>query len=81
MAKALVSDELWEQIEPLLPPEPARPKGGHPRIPVRQVLAGILFVLETAVPWEDLPQEMGCGSTTPVTPGRPPFAGAIVAAV
>ena len=62
MAKALVSDELWEQIEPLLPPEPPKPKGGRPRIPDRQVLTGVLFVLKTGIPWEDLPQEMGCGS-------------------
>ncbi len=62
MAKVLVSDELWEQIEPLLPPEAPKPKGGRPRIPARQVLAGILFVLKTGIPWEDLPQEMGCGS-------------------
>jgi transposase len=26
------------------------------------VLTGILFVLQTAIPWEYLPQEMGCGS-------------------
>jgi transposase len=25
-------------------------------------LAGILFVLRTGLPWEDLPQELGCGS-------------------
>ena len=62
MAKPLVSDEVWECIEPLLPPEPPKPKGGRPRIPARQVLVGILFVLKTGIPWEDLPQEMGCGS-------------------
>ena len=62
MAKTLVSDELWEVIEPLLPPEPPKPKGGRPRIPDRQVLTGVLFVLKTGIPWEDLPQEMGCGS-------------------
>ncbi len=62
MAKPLLSDELWEQIEPLLPPEPHKPKGGRPRIPDRQVLTGILFVLRTGIGWEDLPQEMGCGS-------------------
>jgi transposase len=28
MSKELVSDELWEIIEPLLPPEPPKPKGG-----------------------------------------------------
>jgi transposase len=27
MAKELVSDELWEVIEPLLPPEPPKPQG------------------------------------------------------
>ena len=62
MAKALVSDELWEMIEPLLPPEPPKPKGGRPRIPNRKALTGVLFVLKMGIPWEDLPQEMGCGS-------------------
>jgi transposase len=62
MAKPLVSDDLWTIIEPLLPPEPPKPKGGRPRIPDRAVLAGILFVLQTGIPWEMLPQEMGCGS-------------------
>ncbi len=62
MAKVLVSDELWELIEPLLPPEPPKPKGGRPRVPARKVLAGILFVLKTGIPWADLPREMGCGS-------------------
>jgi hypothetical protein len=42
MAKALVSDELWELVEPLLPPEPRKPKEGRPRIPDWQVLTGIL---------------------------------------
>jgi len=26
------------------------------------VLTGILFVLQTGIPWEYLPQEMGCGT-------------------
>ena len=62
MAKELVSDELWAVIEPLLPPDPPRPKGGRKRLPNRKVLTGILFVLKTGIGWEDLPQEMGCGS-------------------
>ena len=62
MAKPLVSDELWELIEPLLPPEPPKPKGGRPRLPDRAAFAGILFVLRSGIPWEMLPQEMGCGS-------------------
>src|SRR5919198_603086 len=62
MSKPLVSDALWEMIAPLLPPEPPKPKGGRPRISDRAALTGILFVLKTGLPWEDLPQEMGCGS-------------------
>ena len=61
MAKPLVTDELWEVIEPLLPEEPPKPKGGRPRVPDRAALTGILFVLKTGIPWEMLPQEMGCG--------------------
>ena len=30
MSKPLVSDELWAVVEPLLPPEPPKPKGGRP---------------------------------------------------
>jgi transposase len=62
MAKELVTDELWEVIEPLLPEEPPKPKGGRPRIDDRAALTGILFVLKSGIPWEMLPQEMGCGS-------------------
>jgi transposase len=62
MSKPLVSDELWSVIEPLLPPEPAKPQGGRPRVPARAALTGILFVLHSGIPWELLPQEMGCGS-------------------
>lgn len=62
MAKPLLPDELWEIIEPLLPPmPPVGPKGGRPAVPHRAVLTGILFVLKTGIPWEDLPAEMGCG--------------------
>lgn len=61
MAKPLLSDELWEVIKPLLPPEPPKPLGGRPRVPDRAALTGILFVLKSGIPWEMLPQEMGCG--------------------
>ena len=62
MAKPLVPDELWEIVEPLLPPHPPRPKGGRKPVDDRACFAGILFVLKTGIGWEDLPQEMGCGS-------------------
>ena len=62
MSKPLVSEELWAAVAPLLPPEPAKPKGGRPRVPDRAALAGILFVLKTGIQWQELPVEMGCGS-------------------
>ena len=62
MAKELVTDELWETIEPLLPPEAPKPHGGRPRIDDRAALTGIVFVLKSGIPWEMLPQDMGCGS-------------------
>src|ERR671913_2327116 len=62
MAKELVSDELWEFVEPLLPEEPPKPNGGRPGVPDRAALAGIVFVLKSGIPWEMLPKEMGCGS-------------------
>src|SRR5262249_60767139 len=61
MAKPLLPDELWEIIEPLLPQWAPSPKGGQPRVTDRNVLTGILFVLKTGIPWEDLPCEMNCG--------------------
>jgi transposase len=62
MAKKPVTNELWEVIEPLLPEESPKPNGGRPRIDDRAALTGILFVLKSGIPWEMLPQEMGCGS-------------------
>ena len=60
----LVSDELWELVEPLIPPPvPARRgRTGRPRVADRAVLAGIVFVLSTGISWNALPQELGCGS-------------------
>ena len=62
--RAILSDELWELIKPLLPaPKPRRFRyPGRKPMDRRKVLSGILFVLSSGIPWEMLPQEMGCGS-------------------
>jgi transposase len=63
MARPIVSDELWERVEPLIPRVQRRFRNpGRKRIDDRRVLTGIVFVLLTGIPWEHLPQEMGCGS-------------------
>ena len=56
MAHPLLPDDLWETVRPLLPPETPKPKDGRPRIPERAALTGILFVLQSGIPWEMLPQ-------------------------
>ena len=61
MAKPLLPDGLWAIIEPILPKHTPGPRGGRPRLDDRRALTGILFVLKTGIPWEDLPVEMNCG--------------------
>jgi len=62
MSSPLVPDALWNLVQPMLPAARLRPKGGRPRLPDRACLTGILIVLRSGIPWEMLPQELGCGS-------------------
>ena len=59
----IVSDELWELVEPLLPTRERRFRyPGRKRFPDRLALQGILFVLHTGIAWTHLPRELGFGS-------------------
>lgn len=51
-----LTDEAWEQIEPLLPRNGRRGKqwGSH-----RKVINGILWRLRTGAPWRDIPERYG----------------------
>lgn len=64
MAKPLIDDALWERLSRLLPAPKTRRYRYPGRKPLndRNVLTGILFVLKSGIPWDALPQEMGCGS-------------------
>lgn len=55
-------DVLWERIEPLLPNYKRSCKGGRPRLPLRNVVTGILYVLRTGCQWKAMPTEFGSGS-------------------
>lgn len=57
-----ISAALFKKIEPLLPAFTPSAKGGRPRVSDEMALNGILFVLRTGIPWEELPQELGFGS-------------------
>src|SRR6266581_4650079 len=63
IAPWIVSDELWGLVEPLLPVKERRFRyPGRKRLPDREALQGILFVLHTGISWTHLPAELGFGS-------------------
>ena len=52
---AMLTDEQWAKIEPLMPKEVRRPKGRRLRADDRLVFEGILWVCRTGVRWKNLP--------------------------
>jgi transposase len=55
MTVPLVSEELWKEVEPVLPRHEPDPRGGAPRKPDRPCLEGIVYVLKTGCQWQELP--------------------------
>ena len=65
MASAALPEELWREIEPLLPPDESPGKqGGRPRVPNKVAMKGIFFILLSGIRWEYLPHEIGCSGMT-----------------
>jgi len=58
-----IPDDLWNLIEPILPPDKPPGTNGRPRVPNRTVLNGILYVLRTGCQWKMIPRQYGSGST------------------
>ena len=58
MRRHELSDTQWERIKGFLPLE-HNPKGGRPAKDNRYMLNGILFWLNTGIPWRDLPERFG----------------------
>ena len=48
-----LTDAQWELLKPLL--EKEQQGKGRPRVPAREVLSGVLWILRTGAPWKDLP--------------------------
>jgi transposase len=58
MSEPLLSEQLWQRIEPLLPKNKKRRNvqyAGRKPVDARKVMTGIIFVLKTGVPWKSLP--------------------------
>ena len=60
MDRHRLTDEQWSRIADVFPPR--KPTGRPPR-DRRQVLDGILWVLNTGSPWRDLPEAFGPWAT------------------
>jgi transposase len=55
----LMSDAFWRHLQPLLPKYRRSPRGGRPRVDVRQVMNGIFYVLRTGCQWKAVPSYYG----------------------
>lgn len=60
MERHRLTDEQWSRISDLFP---ARKRRGRPPRDRRQVLDGILWILNTGSPWRDLPAQFGPWAT------------------
>lgn len=56
-----LTDELWEQLRPLLPPQ--KPVTGRPASDHRLIVEAMLWVARTASSWRELPERFGPWST------------------
>ncbi|GAB2861673.1 hypothetical protein GCM10022221_71680 [Actinocorallia aurea] len=61
----LVSDDLWELVEPLLPQYAVRPQGGGKQpSDDRAVFTALVYVLTSGCAWRHLPTEFGVSPAT-----------------
>ena len=62
----IIPDRLWEEIKPLIPnPRVKHPLGCHrPRVPDRDAMNGIFFVLKTGCQWNALNETGICSSSS-----------------
>ena len=58
MKRYEVTDEQWNRIKNLLPPE-QNPRGGRRGKDNRQMFNGMLWIARSGAPWRDLPEYYG----------------------
>lgn len=63
MKPVSVSDGLWIAIESLLPTYQPSIKGGRPRLKMKEVFNGILFVKANKLPWRAASEQLGSKTT------------------
>jgi transposase len=58
-----IPDQLWQEIETILPPLPPKKKSGRPRRSDRTAINAIFYLLRTGGQWDALPRALGAKST------------------
>lgn len=59
-----LTEDQWKVVSAILPEDPVRPDGrGRPWSDRRQLLNGVLWILRTGAPWQDLPDRYGAYQT------------------
>lgn len=61
MARGDLTDQEWERLAPLLPPQSR--KGGKQPLPHRPLVNGMLWRARTGAPWRDIPERYGKWNT------------------
>ena len=59
----LIPDQLWEKVQPLLPPEKPPGSNGRPAVSQRRTMDAIFYILRTGAQWKALPRSLGSGSS------------------
>jgi putative transposase len=54
-----IPDDLWAEIETLIPAAPSHSKGGRTRADDRNLLDAMLYILWTGAAWRAMPKEFG----------------------
>jgi transposase len=66
MNASILDDEVWSAVAELVPVPEKRTASepGRRQLENRATLSGILFILMTGLPWNELPGHLGFGSGT-----------------
>jgi transposase len=59
-----VRDEIWEVVEPMIPPVKVPERQGRRPVADRVCFEAIVFVMITGIAWGHLPSELGCSRVT-----------------
>jgi putative transposase len=60
----LPTQELWLALQPLLPAEKPKDRGGRTRVDDYKLFQAMFYVLRTGIQWKALPRELAASSTT-----------------